>query len=172
MPRTSLQQVQSLPDPLQSYNWDLFIPGMPGTPDSRPFTYKAQSTSIPGIQTENVPVTLHGVELRYAGRTNYSHSLQVQLLETRDVGTRQMLMAWQRLARDWVSNTGNYKSVYSTTIHLVLYDDLPQQVRAIRLIGAWPETIDDSQIDSSSSQAVMTSVTFSYDYFEEDEGGF
>ena len=32
MPRTSLQDVRSLPDPLLTYNWDLIIPSMPGTP--------------------------------------------------------------------------------------------------------------------------------------------
>jgi hypothetical protein len=162
--RTSLQQVQSLLDPLQSYNWDIIIPNMPGTPDSRTFTYKAQSTSIPGFMMDSVPVALHGVELRFAGRANYSHSLQVTLLETRDVGTREMLKAWQRIARDWISNSGSYKSVYSVPVELVLYDDIPQEVRSIQLIGCWPETIDDVQVDNSQSSAVMTQVTFSYDY--------
>jgi hypothetical protein len=165
--RTSLQQVQSLPDPLQQYNWDIIIPNMPGSGDSRTFTYKAQTTSIPGFLIENVPVALHGVELRYAGRANYSHQLQVTLIETRDVGTRDQLLAWSKLARDWISNTGSYKSVYSTTIQMVLYDDLPQVVRQINLIGCWPETVDESQVDSSQSAAVTTGVTFSYDFTQE-----
>jgi hypothetical protein len=40
--RTSLQDVRSLVDPLQTYNWDVIISAMPGTADSRTFTYKAQ----------------------------------------------------------------------------------------------------------------------------------
>lgn len=164
MARTHLQEVQALVDPLQQYNWDIFIPNMPGTADSRTFTYKAQTTSIPGSMLESVPVNLHGVELRFAGRRNYSHSLNVTLIETRDVGTRESLMTWQNMARDWINNSGNYKSVYGTTIEMVLYDDIPQEIRTIRLIGAWPETVDDTSLDNSQSGVVTTSVTFSYDY--------
>jgi len=166
--RTSLQDVRSLVDPLQTYNWDVIIPAMPGTGNSRTFTYKAQSTSIPGFLLEQVPVALHGIELRYAGRANYTHSFQVTLIETRDMGTRNMLLRWQKLARDWIQNAGTYKETYSTTIELVLYDDIPAEVANIKLIGCWPETVDDSQVDSSSSGVVTTSVTFSFDYPEEE----
>lgn len=166
MARTSLQDIRALPDPLFTYNWDLIIPTMPGTPNSRSFTYKAMTTSIPGAQLENVTVNLGPAELRYAGRENYSHSMQVTLHETRDVGTRDMLRRWQRIARDNTLNTGTYKDVYSTTIELVLYDDLPQEVKRIRLVGAYVETFDDTSLDRASA-AVSTSVTFSYDYIEE-----
>lgn len=169
--RTSLQDVRSLPDPLQAYNWDLIIPVMPGTSNTKAFTFKAQSTSIPGFLLEQVPVALHGVELRFAGRANYSHSFPVTLIETRDVGTRNMLRRWQKIARDWQTNTGTYKSVYSTTVQLVLYDDIPTEVMSINLIGCWPETVDDSQIDNANSAVVMTQVTLSYDYLEEDNSG-
>lgn len=165
--RTSLQDVRSLVDPLQTYNWDVIISAMPGTADSRTFTYKAQSTSIPGFMLEQVPVALHGVEVRYAGRANYSHSFQLTLIETRDMGTRNMLRRWQKLARDWQQNSGSYKNVYSTTIELVLYDDIPSEIATLNLIGCWPETVDDSSVDSTSSGVVTTSVTFSYDYVDE-----
>lgn len=169
--RTSLQDVRSLPDPLQQYNWDVIIPIMPGTSDSRTFTFKAQSTSIPGFMLEQVPIALHGVELRYAGRANYSHSWQVTLIETRDVGTRDMLRRWQKISRNWQTNTGSYKDVYSTTVELVLYDDIPLEVKSLKLVGCWPETVDDSAVDNSTSAAVTTGVTFSYDFIEEDSNG-
>ena len=166
--RTSLQDVRSLTDPLQTYNWDVIIPAMPGTGNSRTFTYKAQSTAIPGFMLEQVPVALHGVELRYAGRANYSHSFSVTLIETRDMGTRNMLRRWQKLARNWQTNTGVYKEIYSTVIQLVLYDDIPLEIANIKLFGCWPETVDDASMDNSSSGVVTTNVTFSYDFLEED----
>lgn len=169
MPRTSLQDARSLVDPLFTYNWDLIVPAMPGTPDSRTFTFKATSASIPGSMVEQVAVNLGPAELRYMGRENNSHSFAVTLHETRDVGTRGMLMRWKKLGRNNADNSGSYKSVYSTTIELVLYDDIPQVVKRIRLLGAFPETIDDSSLDRASG-AVSTSVTFSYDDFiDEDE---
>lgn len=167
MSRTSLQDVRSLPDPLQQYNWDLIVPIMPGTPNSRAFTFKAMTTSIPGALTEKVLVPLHGIELGYQGRTNFSHTLAITLLETRDVGTRDMLRRWQRIGRDWTTNTGTYKEVYSTTVELILYDDLPSEVKRIKLIGVFPENIDDAGLDGSASAAVNISCTLHYDYLDE-----
>ena len=77
-----------------------------------------------------------------------------------------MLRRWQRIARDNTLNTGTYKDIYSTTIELVLYDDIPLEVKRIQLVGAWVETFDDSPLDRASG-AVQTSVTFSYDYLVE-----
>lgn len=167
MTRTSLQDTRSLPDPLMQYNWDLIIANMPGTPNSRAFTIKAMTTSIPGASLEKVEVPLHGAVNNYAGRPMFPRTLQATLLETRDVGTRDMLRRWQRIARDLSTNTGSYKEIYSTTIEMVLYDDLPSEVKTIRMIGAWPETVDDSGVDGAQSAAVNINVTFSYDYIDE-----
>ena len=163
MSRTSLQDVRSVGDPLLSFNWDLIIPRFPGVGDSRAFTFKCQTSSIPGMLLEQVPVALHGIELRFAGRKNYSHSFPVTILETHDMDTRNMFMAWSELARSWINNTGTPKSVYGANILLILYDDTPAIVKTIQLQGAWPETVDDAQLDGQSSAIVTYNVTFSFD---------
>lgn len=167
MARTSIQDVRSLGDPMQTYNWDVIFTRIPGTADIKPFTYKAMTTSIPGMLLESVPVALHGIELRYAGRANYSHQLPITLLENRDASSRDMLVKWHRSARDWVSNTGSYKDAYGVTVQLLLYDDIPEVIRTINLYGCWPETIDDAAVDGQASGAVQISMTLSYDYFED-----
>lgn len=162
----ALQDGRALADPLLTYKWDVTVPVMPGTPNSRTFQTKGLSTSIPGSMIEQVAVNLGGYELRYAGRENNSHSFQITLHETRDMGTRDMLRRWQKIARDNSNNTGNYKSVYSTTVELALYDDTNTVIKRISLIGCWPETIDDAALDRASG-AVQISCTLSYDFFEE-----
>ena len=171
MARTSLQDVRSIGDPLQTWNWDLIIPTMPGTSDSRGFTFKCQTASIPGMLLEQVPVMLHGVELRYAGRKNYSHSLPVTILETADMSSRAMFVAWNELARSWLLNTGTTKDVYSTNIQLVLYNDIPAAVRTITLQGAWPENVDDAPLDGQTSGIVTYNITFSFDLPVDSIGG-
>lgn len=164
--RTSLSDVRALPDPLMTYNWDLIVPIMPGTANTRPFTFKALSAVIPGKLLEQVPVNLGPAEVRYAGRENNSHSWACTFHETRDTGTREMLRRWQQLARNNIANTGTYKDVYAVNAELVLYDDIPNEVRRFVLFGVFPETIDDSSLDRASA-AVQISVTFSYDDFTE-----
>ena len=170
MGRTALQDLRSVGDPLQQYNWDVIIPNIPGSGDGRLLTFKAMSTSIPGFMLEEVPVRIRGYELRFAGTPNWSHSWQVTFLETRDISTRNLLLNWKRLARDWETNSGSYKAVYATTMQLVLYDDIPQVAQTIYMNGAFPQTVDDSAIDGATSGAVTTGCTFSYDYTSETAG--
>jgi hypothetical protein len=164
MARTSLSDIRSLPDPLLSYNWDLILPRIPGYSDSKPFTFKCQTAAVPGMMLEQVPVALHGVELRYAGRKNYSHSMSVTILETRDMSSRAMFLAWNETARSWLNNTGSYKDVYGVNAELVLYDDIPTQIRKITLVGAWPEDVGEGSLDGSQSAAVTYTVQFSFDF--------
>jgi len=169
--RSSLQDVRSVGDPLQQWNWDLIIPSMPGNSSSRAFTFKCMTAVIPGVNLEEVAVALHGVELKFAGRKNYTHTFDVQLLETSDLGSRAMFVNWSELARSWVANTGAPKSIYSTTIQLVLYDDTPSEVRTVQIFGAWPQTVSDATLDGQASGAVTITITFSYDYTVDSQGG-
>ena len=168
MGRTSLQDVRALPDALQQYNWDIIVPSMPGTPNSRAFTIKAITTSIPGAQIEPTQIQLHGVTVKEAGIAKWTNTLPITMLETRDNSTRDMIRRWQRMARDPLTNTGSYKSIYQTTIEMLLYDDVPQVTKRLRLVGCFPENLDDASVDSGQSGAVQFNVTMSFDYVEED----
>lgn len=167
MGRTSISDIRGVGDPLQQWNWDLFIPNMPGTSNSRPFTFKCQTTSIPGFQIEPVLVGLHGVELSYAGRALYTKTFDCTLLESRDGNTRDMFTKWKELARSWKLNTGTSKDIYATNGELVLYDDTPSVIRTIKIYGMWPSNLADSQLDGQASQAVTHSVTFTYDWVDD-----
>lgn len=167
MPRTSIQNVRSIGDPLQSWNWDIFIPRMPGSNDSREFTFKAQTSIIPGFMLESVPVALHGVELRFAGRKNYSHSFPVTILETNNMSTRDMFVRWNELARSWINNAGTSKDVYSTDMRMILWDDTPKAIKTVMVVGVWPETVDDAQMDGQTSGVVTYNISFSYDLTED-----
>lgn len=167
MSRSHLSEVLSLQDPLQSWQFDIFFPRIPGAGDTRPATYKAQSTTLPGGTLDKVEVALHGVKLQFAGQANYSHSWEVTFIETRDTGTRSMFMNWRENARSWIQNTGTYKSEYGVACDVVLYDDLPSVVRTVRLFGCWPETVGDYSLDGSASNLVTMPVTFSFDQIQE-----
>lgn len=166
MARTSLQNVQSVKDVLQTWNWDIFFPTIPGAADTRPFSYKAISTSLPGFTIEQVPLEAHGVKLHFAGRRVWQGTWDVTLVESRDVSTRSTLVAWAEMARSWKNNSGSYKQDYAVTSELVLYDDLPKEVGNILMLGAWPTVVGDAQLDNSAG-IIQYTVTMSYDYTED-----
>lgn len=166
MARSGLQEALQILDPLQSWNWDVMFPRVPGIDDTRPLTNKAVSTNIPGHNIEQVGVEAKGVKLNFAGRRTWGGTWDCTFVESRDSNSRDSFVKWMELARSWKNNTGSYKSVYSVPIELTLYDDLPQVSRLIKLIGAWPMTVGETSLDQSSG-VVQYAVTFSYDYTEE-----
>lgn len=166
MSRSGLAETQSVLDVLQSWNWDLVIPRIPGVGDTRPLTYKCISTTIPGSQIEQVPLEIHGVKLNYAGRRVWGGTWEATFIESRDSNTRQQFLTWMDLMRSWVTNTGMYKSVYAVPIELALYDDLPTIVRSIKLVNAFPTQLGDVTLDQSAG-IIQYQVTFSYDMTEE-----
>ena len=163
MSRTHLREMLSVTDPLQSWNWDIFIPNIPGSNDTTAITYRAVSSSIPETSLEQVSLEAHGVKLHYAGRRTWSGTWNLTLFETRQAGTRDALFKWQEFARSWENNSGNYKQDYSVTAELALYDDLPQVVRSIKMYGLFPTQIGETQLNQQA-EIIQYQVTFSYDW--------
>lgn len=167
MSRTSLSDVRGLPDPLQSWNWSLIIPNIPGGGNAQGLKIKCQTSQIPGFAVDPVLVALGGAEAKYMGREIFTHSLTATYTEDRTIDTRNSLRGWMEYGRDVRNNTGKFKVDYSVEAEFVLYDDTGAETRVIILDGFYPESVSDSDVDGTASNLVLVNVTFSYDsHFE------
>jgi len=167
MARSSLFDVQSVGDPAQSWNFDLFLPTIPGSSDTRDLTFKCMTMDLPGFGLDNVEVPLHGVVLNFAGRAIYTHQTNVQFLETSDWSTRSKIRKWRESIRSWKNNTGSVSSVYKVNAQMVVYNDIPQVMRTINVYGLWPETYGEVNMDGGASNTVQPQVTFRYDWTDD-----
>ena len=163
MARTHLRETLSTLDPLQTWNWDIIIPVIPGVADSREITYKAISSQIPDSSVEQVGLEAHGVKLNFAGRRVWTGRWEATLFESRNAGTRAALFQWLEYMRSWENNSGTYKAEYSVTGVLNLYDDRPIVVREIKLYGLFPLEVGSVTLDQTSG-IVQYNVSFSYDW--------
>lgn len=163
MARTHLNETLSTLDPLQTWNWDIFIPAVPGVSNSTDITYKAISTEIPESGVEQVGLEAHGVKLNFAGRRVWTGSWTTTLFESRNVSTRDSLFRWLEYTRSWANNSGAYKSEYSVRGALNLYDDRPLIVREISMFGMFPLKIGTATLDQTSG-IVQYQVEWSFDW--------
>jgi hypothetical protein len=166
MARTSITDLESVKDPLQTWNWDLLLPNIPGSNLGRDLTIKCVSAAVPGSTVEQVPVEAHGMKLNFAGRRTWSGTWTATFFETRDAGTRAAFTAWLEFSRSWQNNSGAYKEDYAVTGSLVLYDDLPQVVKTVRIRGLFVQDLAEVALDQSSG-VITYSVTFSFDTAED-----
>ena len=164
MSKTNLDDIRGLTDPLLQHNFDLIIPQLPGGGNTRALTIKCMTANIPGSSVDDVTITLKGIDVKYAGRQVYSHTLSVTYLETRDLSTRDALNNWLKLCRSVRDDTGSYKSEYATLGMLVLYDDTGSVVRTVTMDGFFIQNMEDSAVDGSAGNSPVTiSATFAYD---------
>jgi hypothetical protein len=144
---------------------DGFLPNIPGSADTRDLSIKCMTTDLPGSGIEPVAVALHGVELFFGGRKIYTHTMNVTFLETSDWSTRDKFVRWQESMRSWIENKGSIAAAYKVSAAIVVYNDLPEVVRTTNIIGMWPETINEVQLDGGQSGLVQLSMAMRYDYW-------
>lgn len=165
MGRSSLQDVQSIQDPAVSWNFDLFLPAIPGSSDTRDLTFKCMTADLPGSAIEPVEVSLHGVTLQFAGRKIFTHTMNATFLESADYMTREKFRRWQESMRSWIQNKGSLASQYKVNAQIVLYNDLPAVVKTTQIIGLWVETLNEINLDGAASTAISLQIGFRYDYW-------
>ena len=149
--RTSLQDVLSLQDPAASYNFDLFLPNIPGSSDTRDLTFKCMTADLPGVSVDPMDVALHGVQVPFAGRKIFTHTLNATFLETADWMTREKFRRWNEFIRSWQNNSGALAAAYKVDAQMVLYNDVPEVVRTTNLIGLYLESMNEVQMDGGQS---------------------
>jgi len=163
MTRSSLYDAQAVADPAQSWNFDLFLPAIPGSSNTSALTYKCMSSGLPGFSMDRVVVPLHGIELVYAGRKVYEHSFTSTFMEASDWSTRAQFYAWSESARSWINNTGTFASSYKVNGQLVVYNDLPAVSRTITCVGMWPQAVADVELNGAESTLITLQITWAYD---------
>ena len=50
---------------------------------------------------------------------------------------------------------------------MLLYDDIPNVINTTKIVGCFPTQLDDVNMDGAQGTIVQVSVTFSYDWTEE-----
>ncbi len=164
MARVGLADVNSLPDPILQYQAEWYIPTIPGSGDGKGLKIRCRSFPMPGEQKDEVEVTLHGVTLKYAGRTTYSHDAQLTFIETRDIYVMTRLKGWLAYSRDILNTAGTYKTQYSATSFMYLYDDAENVIATLKLYNSFLKSMDDVSTDGSSSTPLEVNATLSYDW--------
>ena len=167
MARTSHANIMALPDVAQSWNFDLFLPTIPGGGSATNLTYRCKSTTLPSSTIEPVKIELHGVAKQEAGRAQYSHTFQATFIETVDYTTYLAFRKWRDYMRSWKNNTGSNSQAYAVQAELDVYDNAGNVINTMILAGVWPTEVGDVAFDGAASNAIEMTITFSFNYIDD-----
>jgi hypothetical protein len=166
MARTSHAHVMNLPDAATTWNFDLFVPAIPGFGQNN-LTYKCKTTTLPQSRIEPIKIELHGVGKQEAGRALYEHTFTAMFMETVDYKTYEAFRNWRDFMRSWKNNTGTDSAAYKVNLELDVYDNGPNLVKTVILVGAFVTDIGEVAYNGAESVAVEMSITFSFDYLKD-----
>jgi len=167
MPVT-LEDVRRIGDPLRSYNFDLLITSMPGNGDGNLIRLSVTTASIPGFAVESFESNHHGHTIKHAGRGIHTRTLTIEYEESSDLRIYNAFRSWRDLQWHPVTGVQAEPAEYKTDGFLELYDAGKNQTKRIKMIGMYVEDVADSILDGAASDSVKVSVTFSYDYTDDD----
>lgn len=159
-----IEQVRTLADPLRVYNFEVYIPNVPGGGNGQEMSYRCTAANIPGFNYEKIAVNLGGHEIEHVGRQMYSHTWACSFIEGENSVIRSALEDWGTLQGDRLTAAQQPSSVYKTEIYIrQLKADKVTIAREWKLVGAFVEDVADISLDRATSDAVRTEVTFSFD---------
>lgn len=166
MPRPTLEEVYSIPDPMLNDSFDLVFTTIPGGGDGRLLRIQCLSTALPGATINNVEIELFGHKILFAARKTFSHSMTVALNETFDGRVRNSLEGWMRRAKNKLTQTGGFAREYAATGVLTIYDQTGATALEYNIHRMWPTELPDYAFEGSGNQAIRNDMTFTYGYVE------
>ena len=164
MARIGWNQVNNLPDTLDTSAFELLLGTIPGSGSSQQLTLKCQQASIPGFSNEAWESNLHGYVKKFRGRKMFSRTLSVTYLETVDGATYKQLNAWDEyIAGSRSGNSQAFQRGYSVQSRLIVYNTIGAVANSINFDNMFLQEVSDIQLDGTSSQAALVQVTLSFD---------
>ena len=118
--------------------------------------------SVPHFSIEPIPMRRGNSIVKYAGNPSFdAGTLEVQ--DFVGVDTKSVLMAWQNLAYNVVSDKGGRASEYKKNCTLVEKDQTGKEIRHWEMIGCWISAITEEDFDVNADGDRKISCTVQYD---------
>lgn len=176
MPKVTIQDVQSLTDPLTSSLYELILPTIDeviqpaGWEGSRLLRIACQTCTLPSKTITPVDLEVHAHILHFTGKVTFDGVMNVTFVETRNMSVHTYLYNWMAFIKDHNTQLGYYKATYGKNAILNVFDQNQVTVGSFQLYGFWPSMIPEITFDSTET-AVTLPAQFSYDYWERIEVG-
>jgi len=158
----------NLTNPARAYLWDVMFSNPIGGGDAETLELRCQTTSIPGRSVGAILVPFKGTAgIKFAGRLTMSHTWPATFVESVDKEVFNALQAWNQAIINARTGVGGLDILIKSNIYLRLLDAEGNVYLKIKLVGCYPESVDDTPVAYETEGVIMYSTTFSYDYWIE-----
>ena len=151
----------------RKYLWEVVFSNPIGGGDSDALMLRAQSTAIPGSSFGSILVHYKQTAgVKFPGKLNMPHTWTTTFVEGTDKKVFDAIYAWKQLIVHDRLGIGGPDQVIKADIYLRLLDQQGSTTSQFKMVGAYPELMDDTPVSYDEEAALMYTVTFSYDRWE------
>jgi len=154
----------NITNPARNYLWEVIIPSPPeGSTET--IMLRAQTASIPERSFGSILIPFKQTGgVKFPGKITYPHTWDVTFVDGED---REMLKTFYDWMNQIIHDRFFIVSVdFKTDIYLHLINQDNTVAKKIKLVGTYPERLADVNLPQDSEDAIMFTVTFSYDRWE------
>ena len=166
--RPDIHNLTDLGHHASKYHWGIQFVSLPSAVSgfsSADLNTRCLSFTAPTRSQQAADINLRGHKVYQHAIMDYSGTLDLQIHETEDRKTLNFFERWMDL--QWTPATGVQipKSTNQAVFLLTLLNSMDSPIKYYTIFGAWPKNIGSITYDSTSSDVVIYSVQFQYDWY-------
>lgn len=131
---------------------------------SSKLSFRCDAAELPGRSISTTDFKIYGPSEKMPYQTAYT-DITLTFICGDDMSERKLFDAWLENINPHVNNNFNYKSDYSTTIHVNQYDVTGEPTYSVALYEAFPLSMQSLDLNWSADGFHRLSVTFAYTYW-------
>ncbi len=167
MPKMSVDNLKAnLSNVARTYLWEVMFSSPVGGGDGDALMLRCQSTVIPGRSFGSLLVPYkQSAGIKFPGKLNMTHTWNTICIEGTDKKIFDAIYQWNEVVVGVKTGIGGPDTVIKSDVYLSLLNTLGSKTTKIKLVGCYPELVDEVPISYDDESVLRYSVTWSYDYW-------
>jgi hypothetical protein len=135
-----------------------FIMEIDGVP-----SFMIKTANRPKIESEVVELDHINLKRKIKGKSNWT-DITITLYDPIVPSGAQSVMEWIRSSHESITGRDGYADFYKKNIDFYMLGPVGDKVEQWKLVGAWISSAEFGDVDWSSNDPVMITLTITYDY--------
>ena len=126
-------------------------------------SYMIKTANRPKLESEVVELDHINTKRKIKGKSNWT-DITITLYDPVVPSGAQSVMEWIRTSHESITGRDGYADFYKKNIDFYMLGPVGDKVEQWKLVGAWISSAEFGDVDWSSNDPVMITLTITYDY--------
>lgn len=126
-------------------------------------SFMIKTANRPKIESEVVELDHINLKRKIKGKSNWT-DITITLYDPIVPSGAQSVMEWVRSSHESITGRDGYADFYKKNIDFYMLGPVGDKVEQWKLVGAWISSAEFGDVDWSSNEPVMITLTITYDY--------